>query len=42
MDKGYTQQIQEDDPNQVEKYQCPDTGAHFEFLDMCRRLKKLS
>jgi hypothetical protein len=25
----------------MEKYQCSDTGAHFEFLDMCRRVKKL-
>jgi hypothetical protein len=24
-----------------EKFQCPDTGAHFEFLEMCRRLKRL-
>lgn len=24
-----------------EKYQCPDTGAHFEFLGMCTRLKTL-
>lgn len=34
------------DPDQLqmgeeEKYQCPETGAHFEFLDMCHRLKKM-
>ena len=23
------------------KYQCPQTGSHFEFLDMIRRLKRL-
>lgn len=23
------------------KYTCPKTGAHFEFTDMCRRLKKV-
>lgn len=22
-----------------DRYICPDTGAHFEFLDMCRRMK---
>lgn len=27
-----------DDPNS--KYTCPETGAHFEFRDMCQRLKK--
>lgn len=27
--------------SQLDKYQCPDTGAHFEFLEMCRRLKRL-
>lgn len=26
-----------DDSN--EKYTCPGTGAHFEFQDMCQRLK---
>lgn len=26
-----------DDENQ--KYTCPITGAHFEFTDMCRRIK---
>ena len=26
---------------EIDKYQCPETGAHFEFLDMVRRLKKL-
>jgi hypothetical protein len=30
----------EDDSGQ--KYQCPETGAHFEYLDMYRRLKKIS
>ena len=29
----------EDDSGQ--KFQCPDTGAHFEYLDMYRRLKKV-
>ena len=28
-----------DDPNS--KYTCPVTGAHFEFKDMCNRLKKV-
>lgn len=23
-----------------DRYICPDTGAHFEFLDMCRRMKQ--
>lgn len=31
----------EEDPSGVDKYQCPDTGAHFEFIDMLGRLKKL-
>lgn len=22
-----------------DRYICPDTGAHFEFIDMCRRIK---
>lgn len=35
MDKGNS------NPNEDEKYQCPDTGSHFEFLDMCQRLKNL-
>jgi hypothetical protein len=30
----------EDDSGQ--KYQCPETGAHFEYLDMYRRLKKIA
>jgi hypothetical protein len=30
----------EDDSGQ--KYQCPETGAHFEYLDMYRRLKKVN
>lgn len=29
-----------EDNNQ--KYQCPETGAHFEYNDLCRRLIKLS
>lgn len=38
LGKGYTQQ----NPNEeCEKYQCPETGAHFEYLDMIHRLKKL-
>lgn len=28
-----------DDPNR--KYQCPDTGAHFEYGDLCKRMLKL-
>ena len=28
-----------DDPNT--KYTCPVTGAHFEFKDMCQRMKKV-
>ncbi|CDW75126.1 UNKNOWN [Stylonychia lemnae] len=28
-----------DDPNR--KFQCPDTGAHFEYFDLCKRLVKL-
>lgn len=28
-----------DDPNK--KYQCPITGAHFEFNDMSKRLTKI-
>jgi len=28
-----------DDPNS--KYTCPITGAHFEFRDMCQRMKKV-
>ena len=30
----------EDDSGQ--KFQCPETGAHFEYLDMYRRLKKVA
>lgn len=30
----------EDDTGQ--KYTCPETGAHFEYLDMYRRLKKIA
>ena len=25
----------------VDKYQCPETGAHFEYLDMVSRLKRM-
>lgn len=25
-----------------QKYQCPDTGAHFEFKDLCRRIVKIA
>jgi hypothetical protein len=28
-----------DDPNR--KYQCPETGAHFEYGDLCKRMIKL-
>lgn len=28
-----------DDPNR--KYQCPETGAHFEYYDLCKRMNKL-
>lgn len=24
-----------------QKYQCPETGAHFEFNDLCRRMGKI-
>ena len=24
-----------------ERFSCPETGAHFEFLEMCARLKRL-
>lgn len=30
----------EEDPED-DRYNCPETGAHFEFLDMIRRVKKL-
>jgi hypothetical protein len=30
-----------DDDGEEERYNCPETGAHFEFLDMITRLKKL-
>ncbi len=30
------------DDNEGQKYQCPETGAHFEYLDMYRRLKKVN
>lgn len=38
MDKGANYNL---DDNGGEKFQCPDTGAHFEFLEMVRRLKRL-
>lgn len=40
MDKGpgYNQP---DEGADGTKYQCPQTGSHFEFLDMIRRLKRL-
>ena len=38
MDKG-TQYPNVDENG--EKFHCPDTGAHFEFLEMCQRLKRL-
>jgi hypothetical protein len=28
-----------DDPNR--KYQDPETGSHFEYFDLCKRLSKL-
>jgi transcription initiation factor IIE alpha subunit len=37
MPKDYTQFDQANE----EKYSCPQTGSHFEYLDMCRRLKKM-
>ena len=24
-----------------DKYTCPDTGAHFEYYDMCRRISRV-
>lgn len=39
LDKG--NQDGSNSADEVDKFQCPDTGAHFEYLDMCRRLKKL-
>ena len=27
--------------DQGQKFQCPDTGAHFQFEDMCNRIKKI-
>jgi hypothetical protein len=29
------------DDDNTQKYTCPRTGAHFEFQDMCRRIKKV-
>ena len=28
-----------EDPNR--KYQCPETGAHFEYFDLCKRMNKM-
>jgi hypothetical protein len=30
-----------DEMDGEERFNCPETGAHFEFLEMCRRLKRL-
>lgn len=30
------------DDDSGQKYQCPETGAHFEYLDMFRRLKRVA
>lgn len=30
------------DDDSGQKYQCPDSGAHFEYLDMFRRLKRIA
>lgn len=30
-----------DEMDGEERYNCPETGSHFEFLEMCRRLKRL-
>ena len=30
------------DDDSGQKYQCPETGSHFEYLDMYRRLKKIA
>jgi hypothetical protein len=30
------------DDDSGQKYQCPETGAHFEYLDMFRRLKRIA
>ena len=38
MDKGANYNLADENG---EKFQCQDTGAHFEFLEMCRRLKRL-
>lgn len=38
MDKGANYNM---DDGTAEKFQCPQTGAHFEFLEMCRRLKRM-
>jgi len=29
------------DDDSGQKFQCPETGAHFEYLDMFRRLKRI-
>ena len=33
--------IYAEDTNSDQKYTCPTTGAHFEFNDICRRIKKV-
>lgn len=38
MDKGNNNP---GDEPEMDKYQCPETGAHFDFLDMIRRCKSL-
>lgn len=30
------------DDDSGQKYQCPESGAHFEYLDMFRRLKRIA
>lgn len=40
MDKGPNYNLEEED-GEGEKFQCPETGSHFAFLEMCRRLKRL-
>ena len=37
LDKGANYNVEDGG----EKFQCGETGAHFEFLEMCRRLKRL-
>lgn len=37
--KNYKGIYANDDSGQ--KYQCPETGAHFEYTDLCRRMMKI-